>query len=252
MAALAVGGLEVVDVEQDDRYVAALAARASELELEDAADRPLVGEAGQRVGVRHALEPVGAFRGGRRETSAIDRDREEVREDRDEARRRLVGRRPPGPANEQRTEDEVDAGGFHEQWHAQCVTGPRRTLFADGLRHMVRGIGGGCGEGRSSIGLEPGSAGELQIGQIGILEEDDGIGRAGGVAGEPNQLVDGAIEVGCAGGAGRGGGKDRERFAGLGHGATPGRSGPRPHSTLLGPARIALTRESCGGDTRRP
>ena len=52
---------EAVDVEQGDRDLAALPLRPGDLELEDAAERPRVRQPGQRVGVRDALEPLGAL-----------------------------------------------------------------------------------------------------------------------------------------------------------------------------------------------
>ena len=73
-AALAVGGLEVVDVEQRERQLAALARRPGDLELEDPGDGPLVGEAGQRVRVGHPLEPLGAL-GRRSRRAGPDRPR---------------------------------------------------------------------------------------------------------------------------------------------------------------------------------
>ena len=57
-----VGRPEVVDVEDRQRHLAALPAGPGQLELEDAGDGALVGEPGQRVGVGHPLEPLGALR----------------------------------------------------------------------------------------------------------------------------------------------------------------------------------------------
>ncbi len=60
-----VGGAEVVDIEEGERHFGPLPAGAGQLQLQDASDRPLIGDPGQRVRVGHALEPLRALRRGR-------------------------------------------------------------------------------------------------------------------------------------------------------------------------------------------
>ena len=75
-----------------DRHLGALALRPRHLELQDPGHGPRVGQAGQRVRVCHALEPLGALGGHRGSPEGRDRRRREVRH-RDE-QRLLGGVRP--------------------------------------------------------------------------------------------------------------------------------------------------------------
>ena len=102
VAVLGVHRPEVVDVEDRDRDLAALPSGSGELELEDPGERPLVGQAGQRIGVGHPLEPLGALGDHRRQAGPVDGDgaerREGIEQDRLRRRIRRAARPRPPPA----------------------------------------------------------------------------------------------------------------------------------------------------------
>ena len=94
---------------------AALALRAGDLELEHAAERARVGQAGQRVGVGDALEPLGALGGHRRGAERRDRRGGEVG---DGDQQRLLGRVDvvlAVPAERQHADARLDAAARDDE-----------------------------------------------------------------------------------------------------------------------------------------
>ncbi len=182
VAALTVGGLEVVDVEDREGHLAALSPCPGELELEDPTDGPLVGQPGQRIGVGHPLEPFGAFGRGRGEPGPIGGHRGE-RGDRAEGLALRVGQRVRRrPAEAHRPEGQVHPSARHGQ--RQVGADERRPI---GLRRLAvercRARRGRDAERMGRIGhlgrqprdrafVHPVHGDRLEAGAIGIRDED--------------------------------------------------------------------------------
>ena len=187
MAAVGVGRPEVIDIEERERHLAALTSGTRQLELEHAPDGPLIGQPGQRVGVGHALEPLGSLGGGRPQARPID-DEGRERGDRLEHLAfggvRGVRRRPRDP---ERPEGDLDAAGRRQEREVAAHVGKTDRRDAgpiEGRGPPGRGLGERIGRVRCSSPdprqgslVHAGRRRDIQPGTIRILYEDRAHGR---------------------------------------------------------------------------
>ena len=206
VAGLATGGLvrggEVVDVEDRDRDLAALAAGAGQLELEHPRDRPEVRESGERVGVGEALEPLAALGGGRREPRPIHDQGRDVGH---EPERRGIGRvgvRVRGEGQGDRPEAPPRSRPAPRS-AGRAMVEPDRGLgpVAAGGRQRMARIGDGRDGRRLGRLVEPDRQRQLRVRPVRVLEADHRALRAerrdGGGEERPEALVEvGAVDGG--------------------------------------------------------
>ena len=207
VAGFAAAGLvrrrEVVDVEDRDRDLAALPAGPGELELEDAGERPLVREAGQRVGVGEPLEPLAIARRPSRRAAS---DRRRPRPGRPSPagtrhrprssagssaspaeEHRAEALLDPAPADDQRVRDAVVAGSISARSRAAAVSGWSADATA-----ATRAAWPASSSPTVNVELRrPGRSGSWRL-IAALVRADGGRGRA-------DERLERLVEVGAAG-----------------------------------------------------
>ena len=269
MPAVAVGRPEVVDVEHRERDLAALPAGAGELELEDAADRPLVGEPGQRVACGPCARTTRSARRRSTRGAPARRRAPPARRSASRASRSSAssarGAGQPKPID---PSDDLDAAAGDER-----AAGRRRrtpcpsaavasrsnvaTRALRGCRERMGRVGDRGRQSRVGIGVHPGRRGELEAGPVGILDEDGAHRAAASTASAAARMaLERRLEVAGA--------RRRRRRGGEGRAGVAGRAsvdtrhsctrlvGRRPHRTPrpVAPRRPIPTLTSGGSRPR--
>ena len=93
----------------------------------------------------------------------------------------------------QDTEDDLDPGRLDDE-RQQAPGRVGRSARGHGVDRMSRVADLGR-DAFGGVGRDPRGPGQLQLWTVGVLQEDDRIGRAGGVDGELEQARKGGIEV---------------------------------------------------------
>ncbi len=205
MPAVPVRRLEVVDVEHREGDLAALATGTRELQLQDPAHGPLVGEARQRIAVGHPLEPVGPFRNGGGQPGPVDRHGGQRGKPAQRLPLRLVEAARRGPAEPDRPERRFDAARRDQQRQVgadERVAGRRRRRPIErrragrrGLVERVRRVGGFGGQSFVTGGIHAHRGGDDQPGTIGILDHDGAHRRRHGHLRGPQDRAERGVEV---------------------------------------------------------
>ena len=105
----------MVDLEDGDAQRHALPARSRHFQLQDAVQRPAVGETGQRVGMGDPVEPLRPLRTERQRKSPFHRHCRQIRQ-RLRLGQRLACRQRPGESQAHHAERNLDAFSPDDEW----------------------------------------------------------------------------------------------------------------------------------------